>query len=77
MVDESVPFCGWECRVAKGKAGEEVVFPGLDCSFCGIAAVAVRRDALVLYVVFLEGIAEVCRAFIVQDVEFGGVAVAL
>ena len=53
------------------------MFPGLDCLFCGIAAVAVWRNALELYVVFFEGITEVCQAFIVQDVELGGMSIAL
>ena len=51
---EKIPFGEWEFWVAGGQARAEVIFPVLDSSFSGVAAVAVRRNALEIDVVFFE-----------------------
>ena len=52
-------------------------FPCLDCAFCGVLAMHVRRDKLEGYLVFFERFAGLFNAFIVKDVKFRGVAIGL
>ncbi len=52
-----------------------MIFPGLDGSFCGIASVAVRGDALEIEVIFYKGLAEFVGALVVENVCFRCVAI--
>jgi hypothetical protein len=45
-----------------------MIFPGLDCSFGGIAAVDMRGHTLEVDVIFFEGFIEFVRALVVEDV---------
>ena len=54
-----------------------MVLPGLYGSFGGVAAVAVRRDALEIDVIFGESLLELVRAFVIKDVEVGCISVGL
>jgi len=65
---EEVPFCKREKWIAGGKAGDEMVFPCLDGSFCCVASVAMRGNALKFDFVFPEGVFQACGAFVVEDV---------
>ena len=51
-----------------------MVFESADGTFGSIGTVFFRWDSLVLDLVFHEGILEVLRAFVVQDVEVGGMS---
>ena len=44
-----------------------MIFPCLDCAFGGVATMAVRRDALEVDVIFLEGFFEFVGAFVILD----------
>jgi hypothetical protein len=54
-----------------------MVFPGLDGSFGGVAAVAMRRDTLEVDVVFFKSLLELVRAFVIEDVKVGCISVGL
>ena len=54
-----------------------MIFPCLGCTICGVLAIHVRRDKLEGYLVFFECFVEFFTAFIVNDVEFRGVAIGL
>lgn len=54
-----------------------MIFPSLDGSFGGVAAVAVRWYALEIYVILFKSLFEIVGAFVVEDVESGSVAVGL
>ncbi len=75
LQEEAVPFFDREGGVQAGDAGEEMVLPGLDGSFSGIAAMDVGWHEFELDLVFAEGFAEIFGAFIVQDVEAWGVSI--
>ena len=75
--EETIPLAKWETGVAGTKAGDKVVFKCLDGTFRGIAAVAVGGNALEINFIFGECGLEIGGAFVVKDVEIGGVAVLL
>jgi hypothetical protein len=52
-----------------------VVFPRLDGAFGCVSATDVRGHVLESNVVFLECFFEIVRAFVVQDVQVGCVAI--
>jgi hypothetical protein len=54
-----------------------MILPGLDGSFGRVAMMDVRRDALEIDLVFLEGVLEVLGTFIVKNMKIRGVAVEL
>ena len=54
-----------------------MVFPCLDGSFGGVAAVTVGRNALKIDVVFGERCFDFRRTLVVDDVEFGCVSVGV
>jgi hypothetical protein len=75
---KEVPFSERKLRVAGGEASAEMILPGLDGSFGRVATMMdVRRDALEIDLVFLEGVLEVFRTFVVKNMKIWGVAVEL
>ena len=54
-----------------------MIFPCLDCAFCGVSEMHVRRDKLEGYLVFFEIFSEFFTAFIVENVNFRGVVICL
>lgn len=74
---QEIPFGDGEFGIASGEARTKVVFPSLDRSFGGVAAMAVGRDQLEVDVVFFKCFFEVIGAFIVKDVEIWSVAIGL
>jgi hypothetical protein len=74
---EEIPFGEGEFWVTCSQARAKMVFPGLDGSFGGVAAVAVRRDTLEVDVVFFKSLLELVRAFVIEDVEVGCISVGL
>ena len=77
MGHEEVPFGKGELGVTGGETGAEVVLPGLGGTFGCIVLVAMRWYSLEGNVVFLESLLEFIGAFIVENVEFGGISVRL
>ena len=56
MLAHAVPFGYGEVGITGGEACTEVVFPSLDCSFCGVAMVGVGWHELVVIDVLFEGV---------------------
>ena len=54
-----------------------MIFPGLDCSFGGVAAMAVWWNSLETDLILGESEFEFFGTFVVQDVELGGISVGL
>ena len=75
--DETVPFSEWKGWINGREASNKMIFPCLDGSFGGIAAVTVGGNALKIDVVFGESGFNFGGTFIVDDVEFWGVSVGL
>ena len=75
--NEPVPFGEGKRRVDSGETSDEVVFPSLDGSFCGVATVAVWWYALEIDVVFFEGGLYICRTLVIHYMKLGSVAVGV
>ena len=75
--NETVPFGEWKRRIDGGESGNKMVFPSLYGAFGGISTVAVWGDALKIDVVFGERSFDGGRTLVVDDVEFGGIAVSM
>ena len=72
MGDEAIPFLGGKARVARSVSGAKVIFECADCTFCGVAALIVRRETLEVNVVFAEDFLHGVGALVVKDMEIGG-----
>ena len=62
----------WKIWVHATQNADEVGFEGLYGFFCQIAAVVVGWDELVCHVVVSNGVLELRRALVVEDVVFWG-----
>ena len=67
--EEFVPQLGREITICGAEPGNEVVFEGLDGSFCGIDTVLVGRYKLPFDVLFAEVLGDGMGSFIVEDIE--------
>ena len=63
--EEFVPQLGWEISVCGAETGDEVVFEGLDGSFCGIDTVLVRGYKLPFDVLLVKVLGDGMGRFIV------------
>ena len=68
MWEETVPFGEWISGVSGGEDRDEVIFESLDGPFGGIGAMFFGGDTLEVDSVFLKGILESLRTFIVENV---------
>ena len=75
MGHEEVLFGKGELGVTSGETGAEVALLDLDGSFGCVALVAMRWDSLEGKAIFPESLFEFVGAFIVKDVDFGGISV--
>ena len=67
LVEETVPFFERKLGVHSAEDGHEMIFKRPDGTFGCINTVFFGRNTLELNVVFSEGILEVLRTFVVQD----------
>jgi hypothetical protein len=72
--EETIPFAERELGVNSAEDGDKMVFEGANSTFSRIGTVFFGGDSLILDLVLQESIFEVLRAFIVQDMEVGGMA---
>jgi hypothetical protein len=70
--EETIPFAERELGVNGAEDGDKMVFEGANGTFSSIGTVFFGWDSLILDLVLHESILEVLRAFIVQDMEVGG-----
>ena len=67
LVEETVPFGEGKLGVDSAEDGDKMIFKRPDGTFGCINTVFLGRNTLKLNVVFSEGILEVMRTFVVQD----------
>ena len=60
---------GWEIPICGAEPGDEVVFEGLDGSFCGIDTVLVAWYELPFDILLAEVLGDGMGSFIVEDIE--------
>ena len=72
-----VPFSDYKIWITGGHTRYEAVIPGLDGLLGGIATMVVRSYMLEVYAVLGESSFDIFWAFIVQNVEFRGISVAV
>ncbi len=73
--EETVPLGKRKLGVNGAEDRDKVIFEGTDCSFGGIDPMFVWWDPLEPDLVAEERVFEVLGAFVVEDVEFGGMTV--
>ena len=74
MGDEAVPEMQGGVGVADAEAGNEVIFVGLDCAFCGVGVMKVQGNELEPYAGIVQKRFKAAEAFIVKHLVLGGEA---
>ena len=69
---EAIPFRQRKKGVNSAEGGNKMIFEGANGTFGGVDTVLLRGNTLENDSVLAEGVFERLRAFIVQNVEFGG-----
>jgi hypothetical protein len=72
--EKTIPFAEWELGVDSAENRNKMVFEGANSTFSSIGTMFFGGDSLILDLILHEGILEVLRAFVVQDVEVWGMA---
>jgi hypothetical protein len=74
---EEIPFGEREFGIACYEPSVEMILPGLDCALGRVSTVNMGGNPLEVDGVFFERFFELVRAFLVEDVEIGGISIGL
>jgi hypothetical protein len=67
LFDESTPQMEREIWICAAQNGNEVIFPGGNCTFCCIPTVDMRRDKLKGHAALCHEILDLSWGFVVQN----------